>query len=115
MVTIEIMAGMHIATAFKLALDTACIRNEEVEFEFNGTHYRATPSSTMDDLDAQYNRALCERRKKIPVYFVWPPRNAQEGWKAEAIGPNGETYTAIFYGRDAKTRAEMYASWMNQD
>jgi hypothetical protein len=34
-------------------------------------------------------------------------------WVAQAIGPDGEIYRAIFDYRDAKHRAEEYAAWKN--
>ncbi len=62
MTTIEAQAGEHIATTCKRAITEAQRTNKNVSFSFNDTEITATPSSTVEEMTAEFDRKCNEAR-----------------------------------------------------
>ena len=54
--TIDLLVGMHIEEAFQLAIAEAAATKDDVEFTFNGDAWKVSPSTTLGDLKAEYDR-----------------------------------------------------------
>lgn len=49
------------------------------------------------------------------IYEVLESPNYPGEWRAEAVGPDGKCLTVMFSGPDAKSRAEAYADWRENE
>lgn len=103
MVTIENIAGFHISTACKTAVERADSEKDSVRFEFNGTEVIANPGDSPESLEQKWIadfEAAAKAWRESPEYAEQERKRAEEDERKR---------TAVLI-ETAQTEAEMRAA-----
>lgn len=106
--TIEAQAGEHIATTCKRAIAEAQRLNEDVSFNFNDIEITATPSSTVEDLQAEFHRKGDESRA---AYLASPEYAASKTESERKKAEKAKALAALLAKAPAKPTLRDQAAW----